>query len=282
MNVVKEIQKLGLKADNYQRPPLHKDLFTTTIQRKTHRFWVPDADKVEIATSKKHRQAVINVEDGNAPVEEKIERTYIHLDKFAAGYLEKELRRNSKINIPNSFMEVSNEKQRIEGKGKDRKLIISGTILHTPDNEMPKDISMLVGIDETTNFVALLPERVKSVSDAHDLLKPDELRGKKGVLRQGEWFFEPLSTEQHKQLVQEMSNRNYDMEYEYPMEIESFHSAQIALVDYSLENDTPTYVMGEISDSRGRRHKSLYLTSFHRVVRNTELVSDNVNADTWD
>jgi len=54
------------------------------------------------------------------------------------------------------------------------------------------DETYLIGQDEGTYFGCVLPERVTSVEDAYECLKPPEAR-KGNVLRQGEWFFVPVS-----------------------------------------------------------------------------------------
>lgn len=56
-----------------------------------------------------------------------------------------------------------------------------------------KDQTWLVGQDEGTYFGVELSEPAKTVKQALLSLMPKEARKKKGVLRQGEWFFVPIA-----------------------------------------------------------------------------------------
>lgn len=50
----------------------------------------------------------------------------------------------------------------------------------------------LLGFDDGQYFGCELPHKVDSLKSAYESLIPEEARGKKGVQRQGEWFFVPV------------------------------------------------------------------------------------------
>lgn len=65
----------------------------------------------------------------------------------------------------------------------------------------------LCGMDEQHCFIAQLPEPVSSVQRAHDVLKPTDYetlsrRAQRHVIRQGEFFFAPLSGDELKRYAQ--------------------------------------------------------------------------------
>jgi len=64
----------------------------------------------------------------------------------------------------------------------------SGTLLIQCRNK-----TYLFGADEGAYFGVELSEKVKTIKEAYKSLMPKEIRNKKGVLRQGEWFFVPVS-----------------------------------------------------------------------------------------
>lgn len=55
----------------------------------------------------------------------------------------------------------------------------------------------LMGMDESHLFICRLPTAAATVSEAHRILAPDEVRDRRSrkekVLRQGEWFFTPIN-----------------------------------------------------------------------------------------
>lgn len=65
---------------------------------------------------------------------------------------------------------------------------------HRPSNVLIKDKNshFLFGQDEGTYFGCILQDNVDTIKQAYISLMPPEARGKKGVLRQGEWFAIPV------------------------------------------------------------------------------------------
>jgi hypothetical protein len=134
--------------------------------------------------------------------------------------------------------------------------------------------SLLMGVDETYNFVAALPDTARSVRDAHDLLRGDVT---KGSPRQGEWFFEKIDKDLGSKLDEIATNTPWRVSQRGLGDLGTTHFAMQTL-------DTPEglFATGYIIDSRRRHHKGLYLSDWHKVVRNREVVTRNANTRTWD
>jgi hypothetical protein len=133
------------------------------------------------------------------------------------------------------------------------------------------DFCMLTGIDEVAHFVCALPEKAKTVDEAHDILRPEGVPV--GSPRQGEFFFVPISDEEVMHLIGEASlNETYvNMRTKGRNQLErsSSHAASVL-----CEIGDRKFARGTISDSRKSRHENLQLTQWHEVIRNTEIVPD--------
>ncbi len=161
---------------------------------------------------------------------------------------------------------------------------------------VPKsELTLLVGKDETAHFVSALPERVKTVREAHEILRPADVP--KGSLRQGEWFFVPVTDEERKR-IEDRIERN-------PLEIEPLwldgirynpdsrwshsnttHAAHSALLFGGPRRGT-VFATGYVLDDRRQRgqkirHEPLWLHDWHRVVHNAEVDMGDAQAETWD
>lgn len=65
----------------------------------------------------------------------------------------------------------------------------------------------LFGMDEDSYFGCALPKNANSIDDAHNLLMPEEAKGK-DFIRQGEWFFVPCDVETQRLLDEEAEGGN--------------------------------------------------------------------------
>lgn len=127
--------------------------------------------------------------------------------------------------------------------------------------------TFLVGVDEMTQFVAALPKKVTSVLEAHAALRPAGLS--RGALRQGEFFFDP-ATEGQIKAIERLIDRGGRPRLNEPLENFSSHSSSERIV---LPGGGGIFVRGKIKDSRTLHHETLVLESWHRLVRNLEVVA---------
>lgn len=143
-------------------------------------------------------------------------------------------------------------------------------------------LDVLLGMDETAHFIAALPEQVTSVKDAHRVLKPKNKRLKKKSVRQGEWFFTPVSDSLERRLDQfaiefPRQVRPTDLEWgsthtaRQALSLDSNLTVPMARAMRRLRIPLAIYVCGLILDTRKGHHEPLFLNRWHRVDRNSEL-----------
>lgn len=154
----------------------------------------------------------------------------------------------------------------------------------------------LVGRDELAQFVCALPKEAKTVEEAHKILRPKGVP--EGSLRQGEFFFVPV-TAKHKKTLQALEKENPKIgkcSWEpNRLEPNSSHRAErrLVLVSGKVENlnnfqisrlgsqEYKTLVKGKITDNKTGHHSPLVLDDWHYAIRNTELQAPP-KARRWD
>jgi hypothetical protein len=127
----------------------------------------------------------------------------------------------------------------------------------------------LCGMDERHLFVAQFHGGT-TVRDAHRLLKPDAVReaeraGAGRILRQGEWFFAPLSAVEKRLLVLELEKAPYVVRRKESLGGNG--RPHVAECVVRLEGGR-VYARGTV---RHPDHKTLVLAEWRRVHRNTEV-----------
>lgn len=145
----------------------------------------------------------------------------------------------------------------------------------------------LVGTDENHMFISNLPKAVNSVEEAHKILIPKECVGKKYV-RQGEFFFLPMTVEEQKKYLdeQESSEAQLDVSITNFNDLsDTDHSASLLISPYS-NHMFRRVGMGSKNGSwaafgwiKNPRHEPLFLSTLHRVFVNNEIPG---SGDTWD
>jgi len=75
--------------------------------------------------------------------------------------------------------------------------------IHDSQDIPAADRWILIGKDEGHLFIAILPELVDTVEEAHECLKPDEVKKLRETeyTRQGEWFFLKTNTTYYKNVI---------------------------------------------------------------------------------
>lgn len=147
----------------------------------------------------------------------------------------------------------------------------------------PTKTYFLIGWDEKHTFISMLSGPAKTVQEAHENLKPPEVkkaeREGRTVLRQGEYYFIQPSKQELK-AAQVIFKRNFGwVSGNTPLDDahgeESDHNASM-IVYGRYKNKEYAFAAGLISN---RRHKALFLPSIMKVVLNTEQPSQD---NTWD
>lgn len=173
-SLVSTFEEVGLTLQGASVPfggERNRMVFGLDIQGDKFRAWVPDHVRTNVsAKDDKMHQVVLTVKEPKA--------------KFELEIWKQELRPGDKV-------------LREWKEGRAFRLLV--------ERETPSDTRhFLCGVDERNHpFIAQLSRSATSIREAHELLKPPELRGKKvkgfgknskvktkeSVFRQGEWFF---------------------------------------------------------------------------------------------
>ena len=142
----------------------------------------------------------------------------------------------------------------------------------------------LCGMDESHLFIAEFRDG-SSVEEAHDSLMPREVqkaqrRPAGRPLRQGEWFFVPLSEQELRRLEQSLRRRGSRVDWKRPLGTGGHpHVADVVARvprDRNGRWQGGPRVEGFELYARGRvvhpDHRTLHLYGWHRVFRNEEIV----------
>lgn len=129
--------------------------------------------------------------------------------------------------------------------------------------------SFLIGIDEDHTFISQLPKVVKTVEQAHKLLKPKGLNGKSH--RVGEYFFRPVSRRLVDKLLQSKTKNGEVVSSSTKLRkfLNETRGSSTKLLRVTSSDTKKLYVVGQVN--LGRRHKSLNLVDWHEVVPNNEV-----------
>lgn len=273
-NLVKSLQSFGITAAAYKRPPAGKDTFLISILPKRPAGVIQvhqGLAKVEIHGSKKHRQAVVTVQE-----QPRVIKRHVKTEIFGTGpagvqppvdqKIKDALRRNFPIQMPGgptwSFSGIKSQK-RIPPSGFAGYWEVSGSVTGKAGRRTTSHF--LLGVDESHNFIAPLKEKPTSVEHAYRILKPG-LRP--GSVRQGEWFFEPLKKDEAARIDKVASADGRKIKQTTLGG--TTHRALSTLVVTAAKKRT-IYARGYVTDSRHGHHDALFLPSWHRVVRNKEI-----------
>lgn len=142
------------------------------------------------------------------------------------------------------------------------------------------DRRYLCGQDDLHLFIAQVA-RGDTVPESHESLKPDEVRRAEAlwpgaVVRQGEWFFLPPSSEESERLGAQMKDRPRALKLSAPIGSGGTpHVADfVAAVDRRSRTQHREYRVREVY-ARGAvvhpEHRPLWLKDWRKVVRNREI-----------
>jgi hypothetical protein len=243
--LARELSGYGLDTRPYLRAPFASEFFTANIDTRQIRTWPGTAD-VQVIGDAKRRQVVLNVTENTR----QLTRRY---DVPRRGLGDDQVLSLFPIIIPQAKLVG------YEVVGPDYGLSFGVTVEATV--RAPKtSSSLLMGFDEVRQFIAMLPRRAKSVDDAHAALRPAV---SKAAIRQGEWFFDPVTPDEAEAIRRTLSGRR--MAITTPLEPGSSHTAVVLAVGNAR------YATGVVRDRRVKHHRPLTLEGWYRVVRNTEM-----------
>lgn len=315
--IIEKLTEFGIQASVYSRPPDGRSIFSLGRSAGipgSILIW-PGAEHVEISVigDKSLRQAVLTVTEPKRTITHKItdERRGVYpattakqtakdwRDMIADGFKTGQTWRWRGPSVPHtatfavSAPVITNE---VKGEYSGERQV-DMTVVVTA--KIPASVQhFLVGRDETSQFICVLPRKVSSIEDAHKALRP------KGVPatapRQGEFFFVPARREIVTRLTAWAAENGENISLAKsrfgssrrpvgsPLEQGSTHRAEHMLQAEIVDNQVtairdpqrfrtgPTnrgtiFVRGTIRDGRAGHHSPLQLDGWHRVVRNLEV-----------
>lgn len=271
-NLVKSLQKLGIKSAAYKRPPVNRDVFAISIQPKGHEGLVTinqGLADIEIFGDKRRRQAAITVKEKGRKVTRPVKYDFpIGEERPDDAKVKDMLIRRFPVGMPgNAHWTYKDTKlaavQPVKGAlsvvGRPYwrvTAIVTARVLTRTVNHF------LIGMDEKHYFISPLPKAAKSVDGAHRILRPPGLS--KHAVRQGEWFFDPVGA-QTERLLNGIVYRDAQRVHE----VELKNSTHVAKSAVTIKNRL--FARGYIVDSRSGHHDALFLKTWHGVVRNKEI-----------
>lgn len=284
-----QLSESGATFSPYKRNPVPGLSFVLTNQpgNKGIKIYCDSSVNPEYYISKKHRQAVINVDEKSRQIKGtiKLNTNILPVDRqglnlvLAPNYTYKELRdvviRSIKSKFAIRNISISLTKFPTYDK---LKQIVFESINYNQEYKVtipPQKANFLVGIDEKHHFVCMLPKLVTSVEAAHEALRPKEVS--KGAKRHGEFFFVPVKDTTE---IFDLLSENDDAElisYHMELEMDSFHyikGKSVIIYPKKRPRYRTLYAIGTVFDTRKNRHADLNLKTWHKVYRNLELEPD--------
>jgi hypothetical protein len=300
--IIEKLTNCGLSVDPYRRGPLGKNIFSIAKSRAGNglRIWFPEETEAEyeVRTDRRGKKAVLTVTEPPRIVDnesattihppeflemgEKLRDKWERLSNQDRGLTPKEFKekfgfvprvrgeRALVTHVPNSRFTATRIKLGFYRSSLTQEPV--GYVSIFGKSKCPKTTTaFLLGVDEVKHFISILKEpAVNSVREAIASLRPEGLSGR--AVRQGEWFFDPVSAELATELNKAVSTgggrwngSNFGVK---TLESGSSHWA------CSLEFEGENYALGEVVDDRRGYHKPLLLDKWHRIVRNNEVRVD--------
>lgn len=267
-----KLEGFGVPARGYGRGPNGKAMFTIAIQGDEVLVWPGAAEKVEVYGSSKNKQAVINVIEKARTVTKTVTAKVNQYGPTVPGDATFTQRFPIVFPNPRNVTWSVTDKKHVAKKTDPKDRVGYGERTFTAKVKATvkaSNQSMLVGYDEHALFVSILPKRVKSVAEAHRVLRPRGVSDK--AVRQGEWFFDPVSDTVGNSIDRYLRRNPSRLEFGSPDGAKWTGTHRTTRITMNRR----TYAIGYVVDVRGEKtethHEPLWLNDWHRVTKNTEL-----------
>jgi hypothetical protein len=257
MSLIRDFERAGLRLEVPLKAIVDTSasIFQMDIRRERgrewFRLWKGQADNVvRVADADRDlNQLVLMVQEPSRTFTEKVSRRMMHPNRLGA------LVESGEVRVLKEW---------------ETQVLIERT---TPESLR----RYLCGLDERHYFVAQV-QGGTTVRDAHRLLKPDAVReaergGSGRLVRQGEWFFMPLKAEELQLLVGELKRKPHLVRRRVSLGGNGRPHVADAVVVLDAER---VYARGAV---RHPDHKTLVLSEWRRVHRNTEVQNGTLGAN---
>jgi hypothetical protein len=270
---VDKLHEAGIKADDYKRLPAgHPSaVFLATIRSDggPGTILIHEGDaRIHVAPNRRQTQALVVVSEQARVLErtvtiEETDRKRLRNKTIQPTQLQ--IRSHTGIETPAGVTwRLANSRWNVR-REKDRAVITGRVRANVPASV----VNLLMGMDESHNFIAGVPGSPRTVHQAQEALAAipgedrEELR--KRAIRQGEWFFMPLDRTTNMLLPRMFDDRQTDFRLEGGWhEVEEAGVSNVGQVQY-------LFARGRVRDRRQGHHQPVMLRTWHRVIRNAEL-----------
>lgn len=271
---VDKLHEAGIRAEDYKRLPQGhpESAFLATIK--------PDGGpgtilihegraRIHVSTDKRQTQALVTVSEGARTLERTVVIEETDKKRLRRKFIrptQEQIRARVGVETPAGVTWHLMPGRTWGINRTNVQAIIRGAVRA---NIPASTVNLLMGMDESHNFIAGVPGSPRTVRQAQERLaavpgeNPAELR--KRAVRQGEWYFMPLDT-----TTSLLLPRMFD-EVHSAFRLEGgWHEVEHAGVTH-IGQAQYVFARGRVRDRRKGHHRNLLLHSWHRVVRNNEM-----------
>ncbi len=296
--LAKDMSSHGVQTTPYKRGPFQSgSIFGMGRDRDgTIRIWQGDSEAEIVAHSDVQRQVVLRMYENSRSIKTNIKLSNFgkgiekaRWDEFDTNQQRQRIRSSIRLSIPGLRIrswEPTTIKKNTIGWKQDGPEVDHVNTFNVAGYAPKHESHFLIGYDEKTTFICELPKAVTSIRNAHQSLRPDDLR--RGFKRQGEWFFEPATPEELTAIEEHFSNPRRTMAvsgiYSSGKRPNSWIRNNENHKSICIAVDKQTYAIGPVRDNRQDHHSVLMLANWHRVRRNQEVLNnaDTARTTTWD
>jgi hypothetical protein len=274
-HTVDKLHEAGIKAADYKRLPAGhpRAVFLATIRPDTGpgTILIHEGNaRIHVSPDRKQTQALVTVSEAARTIERVVVIQETDSKKLRNKHLrptQQQIRNQVRVETPAgvSWVLVPGRSWRVT-----RETPTLASIRGTVRANVPASVvNLLMGMDESHNFIAGVPGNPRTVHQAHERLAtivgedPEQLR--RHALRQGEWFFMPVDHTTDLLLPRMFDHREANFRLEG-----GWHEVADAGVTHVGRNEF-VFARGRVRDRRRGHHAPLFLRGWHRVIRNNEL-----------
>jgi hypothetical protein len=292
LEIAKELRNAGLLATAYGKSPVAGAGFiasaTPARSGKELKVYARDNVHVDVYPDKSNKQCIVNVFEEVRILKAK-GKGYINSHSTRRNYQKygatetfyNTVAKETTARLINAIGKVRRSYQ-LTAAGKEQAVLVGKPLVLGVDEPsqyveyqetvkiLATETCMLMGIDENAHFICAIPHMVYSVREAHRALKPDSIKGKKNIKRQGEFFLVPATSKENNLLKTVPFERTKWVSSDTTGIALEKNSSHYAITGKKIGKKL--YVNMQVADTRSARHDPIQLDSWHLVVRNNEVV----------
>lgn len=270
---VDKLHQAGIKAADYKRlPPGHPQaVFLATIlpDKGPGTILIHEGNaRIHVAPDAKQTQALVTVSEQARRIDRSVVIVETDRKRLRNKHLvptQAQIRERVRLETPAGVFWRQLGLWRTERAEDGKSATISGGVrAHIPASV----VNLLMGMDESHNFIAGVPGTPRTVRQAQEQLATvpgEDSQELRRAIRQGEWYFMPLDTTTNLLLPRlfDETHSNYRLEGGWH-EVAEAGIANVRQVAH-------VFARGRVRDRRQGHHADVRLRGWHRVIRNNEM-----------